>query len=42
MLGDLLLDHATLTTFVLENLAPLRGPTDRTVKLKNKGKKNKC
>lgn len=42
MLGDLLLDHATLTTFVLENFAPLRAPTDRTVKLKNTGQKNKC
>lgn len=40
MLGDLLLDHATLTTFVLENLALPRGPADRTVKLKNEQKNN--
>lgn len=41
MLGDLLLDHATLATFVLENFAPPRGPTDRTVKLKKRrAKKN--
>lgn len=32
------MDHATLTTFVLENLALPRGPADRTVKLKNEQK----